>query len=104
MSLQTLIQLHIMLAMTTAMTGWMVVTPGHTILVRAFESASQSRCVSPARRRMGWSTNQRRFALSAVRSTERRQERRFASADRIRPSHVDLPSSIVTFSSFVRAP
>lgn len=107
MPLSTLIQLHILLAMTPALAGWMLGTPSHPMLARALGvTIVQVRHIDPERYEPSGRTRVTKHSVSAsiqrfCRLLLQRVAARFVA---LRPEPTLTPSSIAFKPALARAP
>jgi hypothetical protein len=107
MPLSTLIQLHILLAMTPALAGWMLASPSHPMLARGFGvTVVHVRYIDPERyERCGQASATKRTVSASIqrfcRLFMQRVACRFVT---LRPEHVVIPASIAIPPSLARAP
>jgi len=107
MPLSTLIQLHILLAMTPALAGWMLASPSHPMMARALGvTVVQVRYIDPERYERSGQTRSAKRTVSAsiqrfCRLFLQRVACRFVT---LRPEHVVIPASIAIPPTLARAP
>jgi hypothetical protein len=107
MPLSTLIQLHILLAMTPALAGWMLATPSHPMLARAMGVAIvQIRHIDPDRiERSGQTRSAKRTVSASILRICRRYLQRTANrAITCLPAPVAVLSLAALSPSLARAP